>query len=260
VRLAQADVVAIGSVADTSLGRIRVRDAVGLVGELAADFELKRSPSRPPELEPGDRVLLLLRGQRSPYLLVDRAAEILRVDDTDSVAAWRDALEALRASGDRPPERVALYTSWLDQAPADLRRAALLGLGAEPELLPAAAERIAREATDPSATPDLRIVAARAAGRSEVGSRALFSRLPGSSEADPEVLAAAFASPFGRAGDARSAALRRTLAHPRADVRIAGLRNGTHGMLTPDVRTTIERLASDDPDPGVRQAASRALR
>jgi hypothetical protein len=258
-RLAQADAAAIGTVAESDLGRIRVRDAVGLVGQVAADFELKRAPSRPPGLEPGDRVLLLLRGQRSPYLLVDRAAEIQRVDDADGVAAWREGLGALRSS-DGPPVRIAVYAGWLGRAPPDLRRAALLGLGAEPSLPPAIARRLARDATDPSVAPDLRLLAARAAGRSEQGSRELLSRLPGSSEADPEVLAAAFSSPFHRADDARSAALRRALAHPRADVRIVGLRYGTHGSLAPDARTAIERLANDDPDPNVRTAAQRVLR
>jgi hypothetical protein len=260
VRLAQADAVAIGSVSDSDVGRIRVRNAVGLGGEVEADFELKRAPSRPPELHPGDRVLLLLRGQRSPYLLVDRTAEILRVDDSGGEAAWHDALAALRAVGDRPGERIALYARWLDSAPPGLQRAALLGLGAEPSLPLAIAERLAREATDPSAAPDVRLAAARAAGRSEVGSRELFSRLPGSNHADPNVLAAAFASPFGGADDTRTAALRRALAHPRADVRVAGIRFGTRGTLAPDVRATIERLAEDDPDERVRTAAKRALR
>ncbi|UCE30238.1 MAG: GGDEF domain-containing protein, partial [Burkholderiales bacterium] len=53
----------------------------------------------------------------------------------------------------------------------------------------------------------------------------------------------------------RSAALRRTLAHPRADVRIAGLRFGARGALTADARATVERMASEDPLTGLLNRA-----
>ena len=66
VRVALADAAAIATVDAVELGRIRVRDAVPVLGDVVAAFELKRAPSRPPALEPGDRALLILRGARPP--------------------------------------------------------------------------------------------------------------------------------------------------------------------------------------------------
>jgi hypothetical protein len=66
VQLAGVDAVAIATVAAVGLGRIQLVEARAVLGNPPATFELKRAPSAPPPLAEGDRVLLLLRGARTP--------------------------------------------------------------------------------------------------------------------------------------------------------------------------------------------------
>ena len=60
---------------------------------------LKRAPSAPPGLAVGERPLLLLRGARSPYLLVDRPGEILRVPQDADEEVWAREIGALARAG-----------------------------------------------------------------------------------------------------------------------------------------------------------------
>jgi hypothetical protein len=261
VRVALADAAAIGTVDAVELGRIRVRDAIPILGDVAEAFELKRAPSRPPALEPGDRALLILRGARPPYVLVDDGGETGTLVDAASEALW---LEAVRAVHRNPGAGLLdVYRSWLDGARAPLRRAAVIGLG-DPEapfqpLPPNAADRLARLAVDPDADLELRRLSGRVATQSEVGRRALLVRLPGGDGADSQVLAQALRIAAIEASPGADDALLRALRHPRVDIRLGVLRIGP--LFTGDaaVRREFERLVDEDPDPRARAAALRAL-
>jgi hypothetical protein len=261
VRIALADAAAVGTVESVEAGRIRVRHAVPVFGDVASDFELKRAPSHPPPLEAGDRALLLLRGARTPYLLVDEGREIQAIADPDGEALWREAVRAARSRpGADLPE---LYRAWLDRGPDPLRRAAVIGLGdREASFAPVApeiADRLVQLAIDPRADTDLRRMAARAAGESEAGRRALWHRLPGGVGADPQVLAYALRIGAVAGGPAAAAALRRALADPRVEIRLTAIRLAPLFLDRAGVEDALEGLAGEDPDPGVRTAAGRAL-
>jgi hypothetical protein len=181
-RVALADAVAVASVERVDPGRVRLREARALVGAVPDAFELKRAPSSPPPLAAGERALLLLRGARSPYLLVDGPAELQRLPDPASEERWRRAVESLVAARADPPALLALTLSWLDPRQPDLAQAAVLGLGdpATPfQPLPAGALlRLARFARDASAPPELRRAAQFVAGRSLAGREELLARSP----------------------------------------------------------------------------------
>ena len=128
-RLAEADVVALATVATVGDGRYRLTHPRALLGRVDAArgaFEVKRSPSRPLPLAEGDEVLLLLMGARSPYVPVDRPDEIVRLEgDPDRWRAEvRDAVACLREPSGWP----ALYLRWVDRGPDTLRELAALGL------------------------------------------------------------------------------------------------------------------------------------
>ena len=96
VRLAAADVVAVGTVGAISDGRVEIRDATVLRGDAAASFEIKRSPAKALPFATGVPAVLLLRGARSPYVLVDEPREIVLLRDSADVKRWSEALRALR--------------------------------------------------------------------------------------------------------------------------------------------------------------------
>jgi hypothetical protein len=178
-RLDLADAVAIASVERVELGRVHLRDAEVLFGSVPGSFELKRAPSNPPPLAPGERALLLLRGARSPYLLVDAPAELRKLPDAAAVGLWRGAVLALlEKRGD--PALLELYLAWLDPAAPDLARAAVLGLDdptAPYQPLPATALlRLARFAGDARAELELRRAAHFLVGRSLADQGELLAR------------------------------------------------------------------------------------
>jgi hypothetical protein len=264
VRLALADAAALATVEAVETGRIRVRDARVLFGEAATAFELKRAPSNPPPLEAGDRALLLLRGARSPYLLVDEPEEIAILADADQDPTWRDAVLQLRAARGDPARWAELYRGWLESPAAPLRRAAARGLGdraaAFQPLDAETVERIVRAATaDPD--PDVRLTAAIAAGESGAGRRALLAALPGDgSGADLRVLLAAIGAAMLHAEPEATATLVRCLRHPDSAVRGAALRVAGSLAGDPGVRAELERVAVGDPEEELRNAAGRALK
>ena len=178
-RLDLADAVAIASVERVELGRVHLRDAEVLIGSVPGSFELKRAPSSPPPLAPGERALLLLRGARSPYLLVDAPAELRKLPDAAAEGRWRGAVLALSEKrGD--PALLELYLAWLDPAAPDLARAAVLGLDdpmAPFHPLPVAALlRLARFAGDARAELELRRAAHFLVGRSLADQGQLLAR------------------------------------------------------------------------------------
>ncbi len=262
-RLALADAVAIATVDRVELGRIFVRSGEPVLGEVPGTFELKRAPSEPPPLEPGDEAVLLLRGARSPYVLVDEPFELVVLADAEGRARWREALRAHRAAGDRADDLLALYTGWLSSADPDLARAAVVGLGdprapfrpVGPELL----ERLARIAVDPDRDPELRRTASQVLLAADPGAEALLALLPGGPGADPQILVSAISVAAVRGRRDVRDVIGRALVHPDAAIRMTALRLGRYAALDPEMGKEVARMAAEDPDERVREAARRAL-
>jgi hypothetical protein len=179
-RLALADAVAVASVERVELGRVHLRDAEALIGSVPGSFELKRAPSSPPPLAEGERVLLLLRGARSPYLLVDAPSELQKLPDAGTELRWRNAVLALAQKRGDPPALLELYLGWLDPTAPDLSRAGLLGLDDPtspfPPLPAEALLRLARFAGDARAELGLRRAAHFLLGRSLADRGELLAR------------------------------------------------------------------------------------
>ncbi len=116
-RSALAEVIALARVTRVEAGRIAVERRAALRGVPPAAFEVKFSPLRPPALAVGGRALLLLRGARPPYVLVDEPQEILVFHTDADEAALRDALPALLAVERDLPAAACVYSSWQTQAP-----------------------------------------------------------------------------------------------------------------------------------------------
>src|SRR5262245_58516334 len=90
-RLAAADVVAVATIGPIHEGRVEVRDATVLRGNAPASFEIKRSPAAPPPFVTGVPAVLLLRGARPPYVLVDEPREVILPSDAAAAKRWTDA-------------------------------------------------------------------------------------------------------------------------------------------------------------------------
>lgn len=263
-RLALADAAAIGTVREVGLGRIRVDEATALFGAPGASFELKRAPSSPPPLEAGDRALLLLRGGRSPFVLVDVPEEAIRLADAEAESRWLEALRDTRAARDDPPALRDLYLGWLANGDAELRELGRIGLthadapfGALPDAVVA---ELVRDATDPKLDVERRRAAARVVLRTESGAALLLPKLPGDAEsADPQLLLDAIQIGALRGEAGVDPLLARALDHPRDDVRRAALRMSTLAARGPTARPVLERVAAEDPDEDLRATALRAL-
>lgn len=263
-RLELADAVAVATVDAVDVGRIRVRDARAVSGDLPDRFEIKRAPSAPPPLEVGDRALLLLRGARPPYVLADEPKEVTVLGDGAPEDPWRLGLRGLLAA-DGDADRIAsVYLAWIHAPDDDLRLLAGRTLSRSPELVEAlsreqVAERV-RVAVDPEAPAAARRSSALVALASERGSSALLPRLPGDDAlADPEVLHIAFRWGLHHDAGATRALFLRSLSDPRRDVRGVALGLGMAFIQAPEARDAIARVAAHDPDPKLQAAASRLL-
>ncbi|MCZ6783890.1 MAG: HEAT repeat domain-containing protein [Proteobacteria bacterium] len=262
-RMAEADAVALAVVETVELGRVRLRDAQPLVGEVAVTFEIKRAPAKPPELAPGDSALLLLRGARSPYVLVDRSSEIIRLEGPEEWPTWRSAVRALLGSAGRADALLAIYETWIDGPSEGLRQEALRGLrdpSSPFQPLPATfAEGRVAVATDPSVDTARRSASAFAAGLSPSGAPLLLARMPGDAEsALAEVLSVALVR-APRSPDARDAVLR-SLHHESPEIRRTALPHTSGFADDPEVVAALDRIASADPDDEARALAERILR
>jgi len=267
LRLAQADAVAIASVEEVGVGRIRFGEARGLLGGPPPRFEVKRAPSSPPDVAPGDRLLLLLRGARSPYLLVDRPDEIPRIRAASEEGAWSEALGGLQhaLAADATSSQARVLARWLEAEGSSLQREAAISLadeaidvGALPD------ERFERLAELAAGAEDatLRRAAARAAVRNAAGRRHLLARLPGE---DPQVLITGLVASLSLDGaDARTipactdVALR-ALRDPHAELREAALRSSAALARDRRVRAEIVRIAAEDPETPLRDLARRLM-
>jgi hypothetical protein len=129
-RLAGADLVAVVRVERIDAGRMAMTRQDLLAGEAPEAFEVKRSPLRPPPLATGDRALLLLLGARTPYVMADEAAEVIRLSDDSMAARWTTALRAVLANQDDPSALRAIYGEWVENGPASLSELGAAGLRA----------------------------------------------------------------------------------------------------------------------------------
>jgi hypothetical protein len=135
-RAADAETIAIGRVTHVERGRIAIARDAALRGTLPPEFELKRSPLRPPAVEPGDRALLFLRGARSPYVLAGEPTEIVPIASDADARALAAALPALLAAGEDAAALRATYAQWAGSASPLLRALGHAGLEALPAPAP----------------------------------------------------------------------------------------------------------------------------
>lgn len=265
-QLMESDIVAIGSVEDVGPGRIRLGDLTAIEGEIDASIEVKRAPSRPPGLHPGERVLLLLRGARSPFLLVPTAEEVLRIGDDAGEARMIAALRELRAALSDESALLEHYQAWLAGPAENLRRLAETALtNPSPPLErldPDTIQGLVDLAIDPVTPPDLRRAAARVAGSDEKGVDALLAALPigDANDGDPLLLLDVLRLGSLRASPETNGALLRALRHENAAIRQAALGLGPVMTRDPALRAEIERLAREDASAAVRALAEPLVR
>jgi hypothetical protein len=262
-RLASAGAVAVGVIDTVETGRVNVRDAVALRGDVPEAFQIKRSPSRPPQLSPGRAALLLLGGARPPYLLLDDPRELATFAPEER-AAWQDAVRRLLAAGDDPSAQLATYLDWVDGGPEGLRSLALIALadrGAGFQPLPARAARgRARAALDPSRPADERRSNAWIAVATPDGTAALLAGVPGEpAVADAAVVGIALEAGAGFHSPQGAAAFLRVLHSPDAAMRRAAIRLARIYASDPAVRSELERAAASEQDARLRQQLEAAL-
>lgn len=257
-QLRDADAVAIATVDAVGVGRIHLVEARSIVGGVPEVFEVKRAPSSPPGLAGGDRVLLLLRGARTPYLIATRAGAPIRIGSSADESDWVHGLRTLRAA-DGDPRRIAnVYAGWLARGPA-LALQAAIGLSQpdcpEALLTPERTARLATLALE-AEDPALRRAAARAAVRTADGRARLLARLPAG---DPQVLDTTLRAAASADPERATRTLLRALRDPDAEVRDAALGASVALPYGSDVLAQISRIASDDPDARLRDHARRIV-
>jgi hypothetical protein len=263
--LAAADVVAIGTIEGEEPGRLRVVDARAIVGDPGPSFELKRAPSNAPSFPIGSRALLILRGARSPYILVDEPKENVVLTDPAAEPRFAAEVAALHAALGDPTKLRDRYLAWCDGDAEDLRNLATRGLydaeaGFQP-LPPAITEERARMAVDPTRSAGARSASAAVAVLSPGGTSRLLEGVPGAgADGDPArnaVYEIALQGAMLRSDAAGLlGAVQRGLASPDATVRRTAARYGSQVSL-PEVRAAVAKLATTDPDPEVRKLAQK---
>lgn len=263
-RLELADAAVLARIEAVAPGRIQLAEIRVLSGHVDPEAQVKRSASRPPALEKGDRALLLLRGARSPYILVDRPDEVVRLDGDESWERWGAAIEALVAESDGDA-LLGLYASWLEGTDDGLRDEAARALSdsrTSPRPLPPdfVAARVAL-ATAPGAGHRVRAASAIVALQTPEGTELLLRAMPGDAGAAPSgVLAMSLQAGLTLRSPLVLPALARALEHPDRGVRLAALRSGAMLSFVAESRDALVALAQGDPDPEVRALANGVLR
>lgn len=261
VRLAEADIVALGKIERVEMGRIDVTNAVALRGEPGDRFRLKRSPSQPPGLAPGERVLLLLRGARTPYLLVDEPREILKPASEEEAALWQAALgELLGAEGEAAQRDV--YLDWVDGPDDELRQAATRALAdrraSTLPIPPEMARERARIALDPGRPLAVRRASAGIACQDPAGTRILLAGL-GTPGLDPAVVQLTLALGASQGLEGLQPALVAALRSPDPEIVAAAIPTAAFAASGPEVRAELARIAEQGESEELRAAAGRAL-
>jgi len=260
-RLAEADHAVAGTVAAVTADRIAVEDGRSLMGSAPARFEVKRSPLRPPDVAPGDRVLWLLRGARPPYVMMDEPSELQRLPAGEE-DAWARAVRELARVREEPAERTALYEEWVESGPLGLAEEALRALATDRTVLEDRAgwaERRVATALDPDRSAERRSASAYAAGLVPRGAEMLLRALGERPDVPVEVVHVAVQAGALLRSPQLEPALRGLLESPREDVRRAAARHAARRATHPDLLRALEEAARSDPDEEVRDAARRAL-
>ncbi|RIL01928.1 MAG: hypothetical protein DCC71_17035 [Proteobacteria bacterium] len=259
-RIAAADVVAVGTIGPIGEGRIEVRDAVVLRGAAPAQFEIKRSPATPPPFVTGVPAVLLLRGARPPYVLVDEPREVVLPSNANAAQRWTEALRALFVAGDDPEKLLHTYLVWLDGEDESLREAAAAALSdVRAPFLPLGARDAvlrAQAAMDPRRAPAARRISAMLAMSHPDGGAALVAAIPGAAP-DPQVVATAIRASIAAPPAQREAALLRALAHDDEQVRRAALAVA-YSAWSDAVAARVAALEHADPAEAVRLEARDA--
>ena len=249
-RIALADVVAVGTIGPIHEGRIEVREATVLRGQAPASFQIKRSPAAPPPFVTGVPAVLLLRGARPPYVLVDEPREVVLPSDAAAAKRWTEALRALFAAESDPTKLLHTYLVWLDGDDEALREAAGAALSsADAPYLPLGRDDAltrARAALDPLRVPAARRVSAALAISEPAGAVALVEGSPGESP-DPQVVAIALRGAPSVSRELREAALLRSLSHESPAVRRAAVMSAA-ALWSDAVAARVAQMAEQDPD------------
>jgi hypothetical protein len=271
--------VAIIRVETVGVGRLLLAGERVLVGELreadgSGGFPVKRSPLAPPPLEVGDRALLMLRGDRPPYVLADRPGEVIRLVDPEMEQRWASAIQQTWQHRQDPPGLADLYPRWVAEGPGSLRELALAGVQALCETEAAACQQatrpLARLAADPGIPGEVRRAAARlviqdAEASAELG-EALLAGSAG--QGGGPLVDGPVAEMALRAGALHHTRTLRSLfiaalGSASPDVRSAALRTATPVVTAldedPALVASIARVATADEDPIVQRFATRAL-
>lgn len=260
LRIAEADVVAVATIGPITEGRVEVRDATVLRGVAEPDFEIKRSPAAPPPFVTGVPAVLLLRGARSPYVLVDEPREVVLLRDANDAKRWTAALQDVFDASADPNRLLHTYLLWLDGDDEGLREAAAGALSdfraAFVPLGSADAVARARAAVDPKRAKPARRVSAMLAMTNPDGADALVTAVPGEG-ADPGVVATALRAATTVAPDLRTAALLRSLDSDDRDVRRAALVSAPT-LWNDAVARKVAAMSAHDVDPEVRIDATEA--
>jgi hypothetical protein len=264
-RLALADAVVIATVESESPGRLACGSVRTLLGTVPERLELKRAATAPPPLAVGDRAVLLLRGARPPYVLVDEPEETIRLADPGSEERWAAAVSGLLAVRGEPAAWPALYSRWIDDGPDTLRELAVNGI-TDPKApfqpLPSAAGAVFGErAWDLTRPLPARRAYALLAALSQEGSTRLvagFGAAP--NDSDPAVATAALRAVL-RDPAAASPTVAHALDHSDAEVRRAALQaaQSLRDRAAPELRARIERVSREDSESWLRAEAERTL-
>jgi len=264
-RLEMAAAAAIVQVERVGHGRIDLRSRDVLLGDLPDRFQVKRSPSQPPPLAPGDLALVFLRGSRTPYLLVDEPRETIRLADDAMADRWRDAASQTLALRGDPDGLTRLYLEWVDEGPDSLRELGMFGVVELGDGAKARFERMgpgrAAVALDPARPESARRMSALLALRSKPGTAAMLAGMK-QQPIESDLLSLVLRAAAYYQVDGSDAAFRDALSDPDPKVRLAGLRvlPSSTGAISEATRAEAQRLAREDPDPKVRETAERVTR
>ena len=264
-RLAEARVVAFGTVERVSESRIAVRDATAALGSIEPAFEVKRAPSRPPPWIEGDRALLLLSGARSPYRWVENPVEVIVLDGVDGEARFRRAVRELDAVRTDGAARRDLYARWCDEGSDDLRAVGLRGLLDVPGMIGSLDETFAldraRVAADGRRPLAVRRAAVRVATRHPAGITVMleFVRRAAESGVDPEIADIAVQAGLRTRNPVAEPALLALLAQDEPELREVGLRLAVFARGR-EAERRLSELAVGHPEEAVRDEAMTALK
>ncbi|MCP3984885.1 MAG: hypothetical protein GY723_10885 [bacterium] len=263
-RVALADLVVVAEIVGLSDGRIEAVSANRLKGTAPDRFEIKRRGSAGPPLAIQDRALLLLRGARSPFVLVDEPAETIRLLDTPGEDAWTQAITDVLTHRNNPSVLASAMLEWIDEGPAALRDTALISLGPLLAASDALRDEIALDRAAAAARSELpaeaRAISAKLAGECEIGQDRLVAELAGADGLEASSLALAL-----RLGSLRGHADLETLYRRALDSndpelrRVAARDPATALKIGQFAENALTRLAEEDPDQLVRRAARKTL-